>query len=285
MEFSEFIQLVRQKKQTLVSVIILFVVFAVIITFLQPFRYSANSKLLVYQEAPAGIDPYQVSKANNYTSEVLAKVVTTNSFLNKVLASGFDINSGYFPSDQQQRLEKWEDTVDASTGSGSGIIHILVLHKDRLQADQLARAVNQVIANNHQDYHGRGKAVSVKVINEPYTSNMPARPNVPLNVGLGFALGLLVALSYVYLFPEKDYDLKMVPEKPAQPSKSKPNRVFREKRTQPETKPKPGQQPENTNQDHWRPVKNKPEPSTSQADDLDYEDIVSQGSMDNVFKK
>lgn len=289
MEFSEYIQLLRQKKQTLVSVIILFLIFALIITFLQPFRYSANTKLLVFQEAPAGVDPYQVSKANNYISEVLANIVNANSFLSQVLESGYDINGTYFPPNQEERLEKWSKTVSADSGSGSGIVNISVFHPDKLQADQIARAINQVMLENHQQYHGGGEMVSIKVINEPYTSNLPTKPNVPLNLGLGLAIGFMVGASYIYLFPESSYNLRLFPGS-RRKKKEAPTRLsgYSDGGKRPEKRGGSSQQPAtagiDNNNRHWRPVEQGSRQDVYEEDELDYDEIVRRGSINNVFK-
>jgi capsular polysaccharide biosynthesis protein len=253
--------------------VIIFLVIALIATFIQPLRYAASTKLLVLREAPAGIDPYQVSRANNYTSEVLANVVETNSFLNQVLASDQDINADYFAGDQKKRLEKWQDTVKADTGSGGGVINITVLHPDRLRADRLVRAVNQVLLVNHSQYHG-SEAVSLMVINEPYTSDLPASPNVIWNIALGLAIGLLFGLSYIYLFPENTYDLRIWPggRKSKQDKSAYQDIPYDlEKGGLPVEKAA-----HNSGPGHSEYSQNK--------DDLDYVDFKKRGDIQNVFR-
>lgn len=213
MKGSEFLSLISRKKQTIFSIMVLFLLLVMVLTFVQPFRFRSESRLLVVQSAGQGIDPYQVNKANEYIAEVLSKVVPTNSFFSQVLNSGFNIDRGYFPDDPKKMLKKWQDTVFARPSTKGGIITVSVLHTDKNQADQIIRAVNQVMEAGHGAYHGNAEAVSIRVIDQPFTSELPVKPNVPLNVGLAFAFGLIFALSYIYIFPEEAYDLRLLPRR------------------------------------------------------------------------
>ena len=108
MDIQSYFQLLSRKKQTIFSLIVLFLVLTMVLTFVQEFKFKAESRLLVVQSAPAGIDPYQVNKANEYVAEVLAKVVATNSFFNESLNAGFNIERDYFPFEPKKQLKKWK---------------------------------------------------------------------------------------------------------------------------------------------------------------------------------
>ena len=92
MELINFIQLIKRKKQTIFSVTLLFLLISAILTFVQPFKYASEARLLVVQNASQGVDPYQAK----YIADVLVQVIPTNSFFNEVIKTDFNINKTYF---------------------------------------------------------------------------------------------------------------------------------------------------------------------------------------------
>lgn len=215
MELINFIQLIKRKKQTIFSATILFFLISALLTFVQPFKYASEARLLVVQNTPQGVDPYQVNKANEYIADVLAQVIPTNSFFNEVINSDFNINKTYFPTDPLRQLKKWKKTVKTHSSSAGGMISISVLHPDKYQSNQIIEAINSIIQLNHTFYHGSGDQVSVKIIDQPFTSIFPVNPNIPLNLVLGIVFGLIFSLTYIFLFPEEVYNLKFFPKRKA----------------------------------------------------------------------
>lgn len=211
MEFSEYLSLIRQKKQTIASLLIVFLVIAAALTFIQPFQYSAQSSLLVVRDYIPGVDPYQVSKSNEYVAKVLAKVVNSSSFYSEIMGAGFNINRTYFGEDAKKQRNTWQKTVKAGVTSDAGVLELTVFHPDRSQADQILRAVNATIKSNHEQYHGAGKAIAINVIDQPYVSAAPVKPNIAANLVLAFLFGLVFALSYIYLFPGNNFNLRLWP--------------------------------------------------------------------------
>lgn len=185
----------------------LFLVAGLLVTVAQPFEYGAKSKLLLVQSNVAGVDPYVISKSNGYLSDVLANVVSSNSFFSDVMNSGYHIDQGYFSGREDKIMEKWAETVDAKAINDTGIILINVYHPDRYQADQIAEAVNYILKTKNNQYHGADD-VSIKVIDQPIVSSWPVKPNIFLNLGLALALGLVFSLSFIYLFPKSEFSFK-----------------------------------------------------------------------------
>jgi len=211
MDFS----LIKAKKGTIFSIVILAALLTGVFTFVQPLKYGAESKLLVIQNFPAGADAYSVSRANEYLGGLLADVVSSRTFYDEVMESGFSIDKKYFSSkgDRREEIKNWKKTVKAVSVGDKGIININIYHVDSVQADQIARAVNYVLKTKNQNYHGIQSGVSVKVIDNPIVSSFPIKPNIALNFALAFAFGLIAGLSYVYLFPERKYDLRLWPSR------------------------------------------------------------------------
>jgi capsular polysaccharide biosynthesis protein len=213
MELINFLRLIKAKKQTIISITAIFFALTLVITFIQPLKYGSESQILVVQDYGVGIDPYVAAKSNDYLSNILAQVVTSNSFFEEVLNSGFNIDKNYFPERADKRLKTWSETVSAKALNDTGIISINVYHTDKYQTEQIARAINYVLKTKNSMYHGGGNKVNVMTINEPIVSNWPIKPNIILNTLLGVILGLITSLYYIYLFPESQYNFSLMPKK------------------------------------------------------------------------
>lgn len=214
MEVNKFYQLLKNKKQTIISLVALFVLAVTVLSVVQPFKYSSNLRLLAFQSQSnneVGADPYAMTRANEYLSNILAKVTASNSFYNRVLTSGFDIDQNYFGSSAKTQAKRWHKTISAQAINDTGIIVITAYHSERAQAEAIARAVGHVLMTQHTNYHGLGDNLKIKLLDEPLTSNYPVKPNLALNLILAVVLGLIFSLCYIYLLPEKRYDIKLWP--------------------------------------------------------------------------
>ncbi|MDD5031636.1 MAG: Wzz/FepE/Etk N-terminal domain-containing protein [Patescibacteria group bacterium] len=200
MNLDSFLNLILKRKLAIMIIVILFVLLAAGFTFTQPFKYETSFKMLVIHNFGANTDPYVASKSNEYLSGILAKVIYSNSFFEKVDKAGFKINKDYFGQDTEKRMKEWKKTVAAKTISDTGIISVAVYHPDKLQADQIARAIAFSMQASHRLYHGYGDNVNVKIIDEPLTSRKPVKPNVILNFIGAVILGFFLSLIYIYLF-------------------------------------------------------------------------------------
>ncbi|MFA6548751.1 MAG: hypothetical protein WCT39_02300 [Candidatus Margulisiibacteriota bacterium] len=207
------LNLLKKKKGTLITIVALFLVFSLGISLVQKLKYGSESKVLVYQKFPGGTDIYTINRSNEYLSGVLASVVASDSFYEEVKNAGFSIDFNYFAKEGagKDELKKWEKTVSAKPLADSGIMQIDVYHPDRYQAEQISRAVNFVLMTKNQNYHGGGDSVVVKVIDKPTVSNWPVKPNILLNLALALIFGLVLGLTYIYLFPEDKYNLSAWP--------------------------------------------------------------------------
>lgn len=200
MELAQFYQLIKSGKKTLAMSVMFFVLFAMAFTFLRPLEFRAQSRLLIIQNSQEGTDPFVAAKANEYLGGVLTKIVTSNSFLDEVLASGLNIDMAYFSSDQQKRAKVWEDMVMARSFGDLGVIEISVFHPDKFQAEQVAQAIDLTLRNKSNSYLSTGDKVEIRVIDQPIVSKWPVRPNIVLNMILGPVIGLIFGLFYLYLF-------------------------------------------------------------------------------------
>lgn len=210
MEFNLF----NRKKQTVIVFVVIVIILAVIITTLQPFKYNAKAKLLIIQDFSGNMDPYAMARSNQYIGSLLANIVPSYSFYKEVMNSGFKIDQTYFDPAEgvNKELKAWEKTVEAKPSGDSGMLEINVYHTDRYQAEQLIRAINFTLMTKNQQYHGGGDNITVKVIDDPMISDWPVKPNILLNLGLALIFGLCIALAYIFIFPESQYDLHLMPK-------------------------------------------------------------------------
>ncbi|MBI2459466.1 MAG: hypothetical protein HYV53_02855 [Parcubacteria group bacterium] len=271
MELKEFILLLAKNKATMFFVVFIFLILALILTVIQPFKYGANSRVLVIQNF-SNPDPYLAAKSTEYLSNVLAKVIYSNSFFDNVLSSGYFINKNYFGQTVKGQMKIWHKTVSAKAVNDSGIIAINVYHKDRPQAELINRAVIYTLQAKHGLYHGGGNSAAIKVIDQPITSNYPVQPNLILNFGLALALGLVFALTYIYLFPEEKYNIKLAPKFAARVTRAG---LLEKSALAPATLEPDYKLSENFNKIN-----------DNDYDDLDiHEEIIQRGSMKNIFGK
>lgn len=208
MNIHQYFNLIAKKKQTIVIIMSIFLSVAILASAVQPFKYGSSLKLLTINTFK-DTDPYTVSRSNEYLSNLLSQIVSSNSFFEKVKTSNSGIDTSYFKGDSQKQMKRWNKTVKAKALGDTGMITIDIYHTDPSQATEIARSVAYVLQTDHAQYHGFGDKVQIKIIDEPITSKFPVQPNVPMNLGLAVIFGLLFSLGYIYIFPEERYDLRL----------------------------------------------------------------------------
>jgi Capsular polysaccharide biosynthesis protein len=213
MNIHEFLKLLGKKTQTIVSVLAIFLAVAIIFSAVQPFKYDSNLQLLTIISFPSNVDPYTASRSNEYVSGLLARIVSSGSFYQQIQQSGFNIDKNYFSGTNKQQMKKWNKTVKARSIADTGVIMIDVYHTDRAQAEEIAKAVAYTLQTANSQYDGMANGVQIKIIDQPITSTYPVLPNVPINLALAVLFGVIFSFSYIYLFPEKKYDLRLWPRK------------------------------------------------------------------------
>jgi capsular polysaccharide biosynthesis protein len=118
------------------------------------------------------------------------------------MASDFNIDENYFPTDSKKKRSAWEDAVTISVTRGTGLLTITAYNTDVVQAEQIATAVAHVLTAEGWTYTSGGN-ITVKVVDEPLNSNWPVRPNILVNAFSGFILGALAGIGYVLIQVER----------------------------------------------------------------------------------
>lgn len=211
MEFNEFLNLIKKKKQTIFTLILVIVMLAIVFSLAQTMKYTVKSRLLVVQNS-SNNDAYTLSKSNEYLGNLFAEVVYSSSFYDRVIASQYYINNDYFSGSYNQQIEKWQKTVQTKTKGDTGIVEIYVYHPQTTEANKIALAINDILINSNQDYQG-GQNIKISIIDQPMTSSYPNKPNLPYNVAAALFGSFVISLFYIYIFPEEKYNLYIFSKK------------------------------------------------------------------------
>lgn len=171
---------------------------SLLVSFVQPLKYSSSVRLLVRQDAGSAVDAYTASRSEERIADTLTNVLYTTSFFDQVMEAGFSIDRSYFPSVDRKRRREWGRTVSATVARGSGLMTVTAYHPNVSQAQQIARAVAFVFSKHAQEYASGGN-IEAKVIDAPLDSRWPVKPNLVANGLSGLVLGGLFGVGYVLI--------------------------------------------------------------------------------------
>ncbi|MDZ7612155.1 MAG: hypothetical protein U5L10_05310 [Candidatus Moranbacteria bacterium] len=197
---SEILQKIKNKWQTilLTAFLVTAVVFSVS-AFIPP-RHSSQVRMIIIQKhASEDVDAFSAAKSAEYLSDIVSKVVFTESFLKDVMDAPFEVEKN-FPQDPEKKMEAWEREVEVDKVNNTGILKITVLDRSKEEARKIAESVAWSLNTRGSKYHGGGDSVEIKTIDGPITSQEPAQPNLLLNTVLGFLVGLIGSIAAVYYF-------------------------------------------------------------------------------------
>jgi capsular polysaccharide biosynthesis protein len=211
MEFNEFLSLIKKKKQTIFTLMLVGIMLTVVLSLAQTMKYSVESRLLVVQNS-VGDDSYTLSKSNEYLGNLFAEVVHSSSFYDQVLNSNYNIDRNYFSGTYAQQIKKWQKTVETKTQSDTGIIDISVYHPNVQEAKKIALAINDILINSNQSYQG-GQNVRINIIDQPLSSAYPTKPNLLYNTLAAVLISFFFSIFYIYIFPEEKHSIYLFGKK------------------------------------------------------------------------
>lgn len=211
MNSQDFKELLKRKIGSIMTLTFLILVIVLGLSLLQTIKYSAKTKLLVVQNS-VGLDSYAVSRSNEYLGRLFSQVAYSGSFYNLVLNSQYKVDHNYFNGSYAEQIKLWRKTVSTRTLADTGIVEIEVYHPNPEQARVIALAVNDVLMNQNENFQGGGEAVRVSVLDQPLVSDYPDHPNLVYNFFFALAAGLVFSVIFIYLFPERRYDVRLWPK-------------------------------------------------------------------------
>lgn len=191
-----FQNLLRHSKLILTWAIV-FGILSGVVSLVFPKQYNADAQVLIISRDRTGVDPYTQAKSAERIGQNLVQNMKTVDFYNKVLEmNGSDLSAEKWKSlSERKQRKKWSKDVIGNMVYGTGLLNVRAYGKSKEEATALASAVSQTLASNGWEYVGGD--VSIRVVTPPLASRLPARPNVLVNAGLGFLLGVLVAGLWV----------------------------------------------------------------------------------------
>lgn len=210
MNSQDFKGLLKRKTGTITAITFLLVVAVLGVSLLGPLKYSSKAKLLVVQNS-VGLDSYAVSRSNEYLGRLFSQVTYSGSFYNLVLNSQYKVDRNYFNGSYGEQIKLWRKTVSTRTLADTGIVEIEVYHPNPEQARIIALAINDVLINQNANFQGGGSGVNVSVLDQPLVSDYPDHPNLLYNFFFALAAGLAFSIVFIYLFPERRYDVSLLP--------------------------------------------------------------------------
>jgi uncharacterized protein involved in exopolysaccharide biosynthesis len=211
MDTKDFIKLFKKRRTTVISITLIFVIIGLIITLIQPLKYSAKSRLLILQSNNS-TDAYTVSKSNEYVGGLISEVIYSGSFLDSLEASSATFDRSYFNGSYKDNVKKWGETVFARSSGSTGVIDVEIYHTNPEEAKNIANAVNQLIISGQSPYKFDANQTKISIIDEPVVSSFPTKPNIPVNLAISLLAGFLASCSYIYLFPKERISEKIAKE-------------------------------------------------------------------------
>ncbi|MFA5961085.1 MAG: Wzz/FepE/Etk N-terminal domain-containing protein [Parcubacteria group bacterium] len=204
MNQENFWKIIKQKLKVIfvVSFVVAACVFT-ISTIIKP-KYRSDISVLVVQKQPEDkVDAFSAAKSAEYLSDIFSKIIFTDSFIDDVLQSPVGVKNVY-STNKEDRKKEWEKEVSVKKVNNTGIIEISVFDPSRKEAEKVAQAIASNLATNNQKYHGGGDKIVISVIDGPVTTQNPATPNIPLNILIGFVMGLIGTVGYLYFFGKEE---------------------------------------------------------------------------------
>lgn len=200
MEITNFLKIIKKRQGMIFFSVFVFLVIALLLTFVQPLKYRVSSRLLIISDGTIS-DPYTIAKSNQYLGSLLSEAVYSGSFFQLLSTSNYDIDWSYFSGDYKKQTKIWKKSITARNVNDTGVMEVEVYHPNPYQAKQIAYAVNNALMTQNNVYQGSSAGLRVKVIDEPTVSSYPVKPNILINVGAAIIFGLAFGLIYVYCFP------------------------------------------------------------------------------------
>jgi capsular polysaccharide biosynthesis protein len=177
-------------------------VLALIVSFVQPLKYSSTARLLILQDMGSGADAYTASRSEERIADNLSTILYTSTFFNQVMSAGFDIDASSFPQDAFKQRKAWGKMVKATVARGSGLLTVTAYHSDVGEAEQIVRAIAFVLTQRVGEYTSGGN-VAARLVDEPLNSRWPVRPNVVVNSLSGLLLGLFAGVGFILMQTER----------------------------------------------------------------------------------
>ncbi len=166
-------------------------------SWLFPKQYSAASRVIIISRDKNGVDPYTQAKSAQQIGENLSQVMKTTDFFAKVAEVSPDVfnQSDWSSLTERDERKKWEKDVQGEMVYGTSLLKITGYAETQQKALVLSRAVTAAVVAHGWEYVGGD--VAIKEVDSALVSRLPARPNLLLNITVGFGVGALLAALWI----------------------------------------------------------------------------------------
>ncbi|MFZ5364943.1 MAG: GNVR domain-containing protein [Patescibacteria group bacterium] len=180
-------------------ILILAVVFSLVFL---TFKYSAQTSVIVVPKGSIEPDAVTAGLISDRLASNLAEVVYTSRFFYQTMDAGYQVPMDLFSNDEKIRRQQWQAAVSARVRPETGILDIIVYHKDSRVAGELANAIAYSLTLHGSEYTGL-QNTEVRIIDAAIVSEFPVKPNIMIVLAIGLLLGLIVSFSVSILINEK----------------------------------------------------------------------------------
>jgi capsular exopolysaccharide synthesis family protein len=191
-ELSRIARIIRKSWILILSFLLVGLLGGALAAILTPVQYSSSTRLFVAVQIAAGSSSGDLVQGNNFAAQKVMSyldVATSPRVLNPVIDSlGLD-----------DTAEELAEDVTATVEPASVIIEMAALSDTAESATELSAAVaasfaDVVVNQIEAPADGSASPVKVEVLQPAVPSEYPEFPQVPLNLALGGALGLMAGL-------------------------------------------------------------------------------------------
>ncbi|MDP2918557.1 MAG: Wzz/FepE/Etk N-terminal domain-containing protein [bacterium] len=181
-------------------------------------QYAARGRILITQKTSANMDMYKASQSAERLAMLFAKIIKSSTFFKDVLNSGFPIDKTYFPKSEKSSREKWAEMVSSRVSTDTSIIEIDVYHRDAQETKKILNGIIYNFSEKSKSYYNLGDEVGIVVLDTPLVSERPVKPNLLLNLILGFLIGLVISAIFTLWQKQNGPDQPEIPQAPAIPN-------------------------------------------------------------------
>lgn len=194
-ELRDYIRILRKSWILITVMTLLGIAAAATYSLLQTPQYSATSKVFVSTQSGGTVS--DLAQGNTFTTQrvqTYADLVSTPAVLLPVIAElGLDADAGVLGR-----------SISSSAPESTSLIEITVVGPDPVLASEIANSASEsltsVVDNLERPLEeGSVSPVKLTLVQQASVPNSPVSPNVPINIILGFLVGLALGVGLAVL--------------------------------------------------------------------------------------
>lgn len=187
----------------IIGLVIIFALVFMIVSLVLPTKYQSDITMIVIQERSTETgEAFGMIRSTEYMSDILAEEIYSTSFFNAIQDAPFDVERDFSQS-SEERENKWRDMTDVRRVDGTSIIKISVANISRKTAEETVKAIAYTLTMNTEEYYDGSGGIEIQLMDGPNTPLRPTLPNIFYNTTFGGLFGMVVAVIFIFFFPNK----------------------------------------------------------------------------------